>query len=152
MDYRFVPLTIEQVQQIATWQYPDAAVGIYTDPYFASYRAGESPLRGPDGCLGYAALSSGRLVGLFEYYLRPEALEIGLALAPELVGQGHGCSFVLAGLQFGIAELGCPGDHVRLQVDQDNLPAIRVYQQVGFREVGRQGREILMHWRTPGRG
>jgi ribosomal-protein-alanine N-acetyltransferase len=139
-------MSLEHIFEIADWKYEGVVAGIYIDPYLASHEKGESPLRGPAGCYGYAAMDGNRVVGLFEYYLHDDAMEIGLALAPSLVGKGWGTEFVLTGIQFGIRELGYTKPFIKLAVDMDNLPAIKVYEKAGFVRAGENGREVHMRW------
>lgn len=146
IKYDFRPMTIECIEAIGRWQYEGVVAGIYTDPYLASHAAGDLVLRGPAGCSGYAAFMVDRLIGLFEYYFQDGIMEIGLALAPEMVGQGHGRDFVLAGVKFGIKEFSYAEDYIRLTVSVDNLPAIRVYEKAGFLRISETEREITMHY------
>ncbi len=85
-------------------------------------------------------------MGLFEYYFTDGIMEIGLALNPAVTGKGIGKDFVLAGLKFGLAQFGYSQAYVKLTVNVNNLPAIRVYEKAGFVQVKEDGKDITMHW------
>lgn len=146
MRYHFTPMTIDYIKEITEWKYGGVVKGIYTDPYFESHKEGNRELRGPGGCYGYAVMDGDSLIGLFEYYLKDGCMEIGLALNPILTGKGLGKDFVLAGLEFGIKEFSYDEAYIRLTVDVNNHPAIRVYEKAGFVKVSEDNQAITMHW------
>lgn len=144
MKFEFVPMTLDYAEQIKTWKYNGYVKSIYVEPYFNSFDAATGRMKGPGGCEGFAVLNQGRLVGLYEYYFKDEVIEIGLALSPESVGKGLGEDFVLQGLDFGISKFNYKGEYIKLTVNIQNKPAIRVYEKAGFIEYIRKSDEIEM--------
>lgn len=144
MKFKFVPMTLEYVKQIKTWRYTGYVKNIYMQPYFDSYNGITGKMKGPGGCEGFAALNQNRLVGLFEYYFKDEIIEIGLALKPELAGKGLGKEFVKQGINFGIKKFRYKREYIKLTVNIQNKPAIRVYEKAGFKEYRRKDDEIEM--------
>jgi ribosomal-protein-alanine N-acetyltransferase len=82
----------------------------------------------------------GSLTGF--WYFRPngDEVELGLGLRPNLTGRGLGESFSRAALDYARAEWS--PRRFRLYVAGWNARAIRVYERIGFREVGRQTRRF----------
>jgi GNAT superfamily N-acetyltransferase len=132
------PIAPDHAAAIATWRYPvpyhfyDSAPGV--EPYLLD------PLRHY-----YAVLDvAGDLQGFFCYgregqvrggtalglYADAAALDIGLGMRPDLIGQGRGRAFLAAGLAFGRAAF-APA-RFRLSVALFNQRAIRLYTQAGF--------------------
>ena len=60
-----------------------------------------------------------------------------IGLVPEFRGQGISKTILVAGLVY-LRSAGA--DYVRLEVDGDNVPAIRLYQSMGFQKAGE------LHW------
>ena len=60
-----------------------------------------------------------------------------IGLAPEFRGAGISRSILAAGMSY---LLSAGADYIRLEVDGDNAPAIRLYQSMGFRKAGE------LHW------
>lgn len=146
IEYSFEPMNIGCIEVIRGWRYDGVVKGIYTEPYLASHAAGNTVLSGPAGCHGYAVFAGSKLVGLFEYYFSNYIMEIGLALAPEMIGKGHGRDFVLAGLAFGVREFAYTQNYIRLTVSVNNHPAIKAYEKAGFVRIQETEREITMHY------
>jgi len=82
----------------------------------------------------------GELIGFYYYEEKPDALEYGLGLRPDLTGRGFGLEFFRAGLAFGRERYRPP--FVRLFVAAFNRRAIKVYERAGFRETGRHMRSF----------
>ncbi len=101
-------------------------------------------IRGLNGCLSYVALLNQQLYGLFEYYLKNGVMEIGLALNPKMVGKGLGRDFVKQGILFGLKEFNYQKDYVYLTVNENNKPAIRLYEKVGFELIEKKNNELMM--------
>jgi len=76
-----------------------------------------------------AQVPGGRDAGLYP----PDALDIGLGLRPDLVGQGNGVRFMVAGLAHLQATLTPLPQRFRLSVAAFNTRAIHVYTRAGFR-------------------
>jgi RimJ/RimL family protein N-acetyltransferase len=77
----------------------------------------------------------GTPAGFYYFEEKPDALEYGLGLRPDLTGRGLGLDFFRAGLEFG-RRLYRPS-LIRLHVAAFNRRAIAVYERAGFRETGR---------------
>jgi len=144
MNFKFVPINLEYLEEIRNWKYDGFIKNIYLDPYFENYDGNNSELRGPGGCIGFAALNKDKLAGLFEYYFRGEIMEIGLALNPALVGKGFGKEFVEQGIAFGINHFAYQGDYLKLSVNIKNKAARSVYKKAGFKEHNRESDSIEM--------
>jgi ribosomal-protein-alanine N-acetyltransferase len=59
-------------------------------------------------------------------------LWIGFGLRPDLVGQGHGATFVMACTDFAVRHYNYHGSYVRLGVAAFNQRAIKAYEKTGF--------------------
>jgi ribosomal-protein-alanine N-acetyltransferase len=138
--FRFSPLSLEDARQILSWRYPepydfyDAA----SDPEDAALLLSEEYRQGR---LFAVHDDEGILRGFLEFHLEAGALEVGLGLRPQDTGRGLGPAFVDAGLTFG-RETFRPATF-KLYVAAFNQRAIKVYERLGFREVGRQMRHLL---------
>lgn len=92
-----------------------------------------------DGVLAYAILAGDRLVGLIQESEEDDPefrhASIDLFLDPDVHGRGLGPDAIRALARHLIEQRG----HHRLTIDPaaDNLQAIRAYEKVGFRPVGR---------------
>jgi aminoglycoside 6'-N-acetyltransferase len=90
---------------------------------------------------------NGELVGLIQYHEENEPdfrhASIDLFLAEHLHGRGLGTDAVRTMARYLIEERG----HHRLTIDPaaDNVAAVRAYEKVGFRPVGR----MREYWRSP---
>ena len=90
----------------------------------------------------YAIESAGRLAGAIQAYEEPDAefrlAHMDIFIDPELHGRGIGP----AAIRTFAAQLIDERGHHRLTIDPaaDNAVAIRVYEKVGFRPVGRMRR------------
>ncbi|MCF8000534.1 MAG: GNAT family N-acetyltransferase [Halanaerobiales bacterium] len=132
MNYKFEPMKIDQARVIDKWKYTGVVKEIYMDPYFDSFENGDIVLKGPGGCEGFAVYYQDEIIGLFEYYTTDNIMEIGLALNPKYVGKGLGLEFLLAGLKFGIENYNYNKEFIKLNVDKDNTPAVKLYKKAGF--------------------
>src|SRR5690242_608290 len=89
----------------------------------------------------FAALDDdGALVGFYYFEEKPPDLDYGLGLRPDLVGQGLGLEFFLAGLDF--AHERYRPRRVYLHVAEFNERARKVYERAGFVEVSRHVRSF----------
>ena len=83
-------------------------------------------------CYGPSAqVTSGKLLG---FYADETYLDIGLGMNPLLCGKGYVASFLELGMQYAKEILGAK--KFRLTVADFNERGIKVYQKVGFYEVG----------------
>jgi [ribosomal protein S18]-alanine N-acetyltransferase len=143
MKFQFVPITFETAQEIDDWYYEGKFDDLYMTPYFIS---GEKTgvFKGPGDCDGFAAMHEGTVSGLFEYTIVDGGLEIGLALAPDLVGKGLGPGFVQQGIAFGLEKFEGQNEFIQLEVAAANKPAICVYEKVGFVKTNQSADQIEM--------
>ena len=135
MDHTFRPLCWRDVLAVSRWRYP---------PPYGSYNLGLIPLvttwllqqiLGLAGVTIYYAVvgDGGGLVGIFSYFAHDGTVEVGLAMRPDLTGQGGGLAFMRAGLAY--AEREFAPARFRLTVATSNRRAITVYERAGFRPV-----------------
>ncbi len=64
-----------------------------------------------------------------------EALDIGMGMRPDLVGQGHGKHYAQAVVRYGANQY--RAQHCRVTIAEFNQRAQRVWEQVGFEEIER---------------
>ena len=120
----------ETFAEMATWRY---------EPPYDFYDGDAEPVLNPERF--YEALDEdGSLVGNYYFEQKGDALEVGLGLRPDLTGRGLGLEFLLAGIDFGRRRFGL--SRVILNVAAFNERAIKVYEQAGFREIGRHTRRF----------
>lgn len=146
MDFKFIPMTLDYANIIKTWEYDGYLKNIYMEPYFKNYDKTTGRMKGPGGCEGFAVLNIDKLIGLFEYYFTDGIMEIGLALNPETVGKGLGKKFIEEGIKFGIERFNYNKDFIKISVNSENKPAIKVYEKVGFKEYMKNEDEIEMRF------
>ena len=130
------PWSADHARAVAAWHYepPYDFYDLVSDP------DDEAELFDPARWPRYRAVLGGD--GTLEafWFFRPDgdAVEVGLGLRPDLTGRGLGAAFAAAALEYARAEW-VPRRFV-LHVAAWNDRAIRVYRQLGFREVGRETR------------
>lgn len=132
------PLRWRDALAIARWHYPG--------PY-AIYDIQATALLGMR--IYYHALDErGQLIGFYSFIARDDEVEVGLALRPDLTGQGMGLEFLQAGLDYAM-DLFHPA-RFRLDVATFNQRAMRVYERARFRpsrtitrQIGREYVECL---------
>jgi len=122
----------EDFDALATWRY-EAPYDFYND------EGSDEARRNPERYLAVRD-DDGELIGFYYYEEKPDALEYGLGLRPDLTGRGFGLEFFRAGLAFGRERYRPP--FVRLFVAAFNERAIKVYERAGFRETGRHMRSF----------
>jgi len=125
-------------REVATWHYeaPWDFYDLASDPEDAA--AMVDPARhehrraipGPDG----------RLEAFWYFDWHGDVVEVGIGLRPDLTGRGRGESFLRAQLAYA-SEQWQPRTF-RLFVASWNERAIRLYRQLGFREVARETRHF----------
>ena len=125
-------------REVATWHYepPYDFYDLASDPHDAA------EMRDPARAGHYrAVLGDGEGLDAFWYFDWPDgAVEVGIGLRPDLTGRGLGESFFRAQLDYA-AEAWSPATF-RLFVASWNERAIRLYERLGFREVGRETRRF----------
>lgn len=135
--YRFAPIAQEYLSVMDGWTYGTYFPDFDAEAYYASAREGKTPPSGPGGCDGFAVLSTDHeLIGIFEYYFGDDGTAaIGLALSPAMTNKGRGRGFLEAGIAFLVTNYNYGGSHVYLNVDQGNVPALKLYERSGFERV-----------------
>lgn len=143
MEFKFRPIKMEDVKQIDAWNYENFVEKVEMKPYFESFQQ-TGQLKGPGGCEGYAAFVDEEVVGLFEFNVNGSIMEIGLALRPDWIGKGLGATYVEQGIAFGSHHYDRDMNEIRLEVDEQNKAAIRVYEKIGFKKVEQKECDIEM--------
>ena len=82
----------------------------------------------------FSVLEGEDLVGVFQFDKRGAAVDLGLALRPDLTGKGLGMDFLAAGMEFARGRF--TPERFTLAVATFNGRAIRVYERLGFRRNG----------------
>jgi RimJ/RimL family protein N-acetyltransferase len=82
----------------------------------------------------------GRLDAFWYFDWHEDVVEVGIGLRPDLTGRGLGESFFQAQLDYACREW--RPTRLRLFVTAWNERAIRLYDRLGFREVGRETRHF----------
>lgn len=144
MRYTFVPLRVRDALAAGRWRYP-AEYAIY-DFNIAELLASALLQRVLLATVYFSTLDErGELVGIFTFTLSAASIEIGLAMRPDLTGNGLGLEFLEAGLDF--ARQRFHPARFTLDVATFNVRARTVYERAGFHEVRRfrratQGRQL----------
>jgi ribosomal-protein-alanine N-acetyltransferase len=133
-DFTVRPASPATLAALETWRY---------GPPYDFYDGDVEPVLNPERFFEVFA-PDGSLVGFYYFEEKGEALEIGLGLAPELVGRGLGLEFFRAGVEFGRQRF--RPAKVILAVAAFNERAIKVYERAGFVEIGRHVRQFE-RWR-----
>lgn len=132
MQFVLRPMRLREARQITRWRYP-APYAIYdlntTEMRLVLYL---HPLWRLLGVAHFATVRDerGHVAGMFQFMPHGSEIEIGLALRPDLTGQGLGLDFVQAGLAYGARRF-TPAAF-RLDVALFNERARRVYERAGF--------------------
>lgn len=80
---------------------------------------------------GYCSFGSDGQVPGGDY--SAEALDIGMGIRPDLVGQGRGKQYAQAVARYGANQYGA--QQLRVTIAEFNKPAQRVWEQLGFEQV-----------------
>ena len=138
-------MTAADARAVERWRYP-APYDVYDRRSARSLDPAAEPGR------YFAAENKEHLAGFFEFERQTEegTLRFDLSLRPDLTGEGHGESFVSAGLRF--AEDRWDADSYEVEVDSFNDRALTVYERLGFSPVegqavsdgGRSSEYVLM--------
>jgi RimJ/RimL family protein N-acetyltransferase len=123
------PADAEFFSDTACWRYP---------PPYDFYDGDQEPVKNPERY--FAVRDERSLIGFFYFERKGDTLEYGLGLRPELTGRGFGEEFSRAGLEFGRARF--RPKKIILNVAAFNERAIKVYERLGFYEVGRHTRNF----------
>jgi ribosomal-protein-alanine N-acetyltransferase len=134
MTYRFKSLRWSDAHAIRRWHYDDAYA--FYDPDMGTLLP-LVVLRLPLRAFGVEAFVvtdvTDERIGLFDFIVRGRAVEIGLAMRPDLTGKGLGLAFVEAGMAFARARYS--PRRFTLDVALFNERARRVYERAGFKPV-----------------
>jgi ribosomal-protein-alanine N-acetyltransferase len=147
MRLTIAPLRWRDARAIARWHYPEP-YAIY-DMRMLVPMLIETTLSLFGAHLYYHALNErGELIGFFSLVNWNDEVEVGLALRPDLTGQGLGLDFLLAGLAYATKTF--HPVRFRLDVATFNQRALRVYERANFqpvrtftRTIGRQQVECV---------
>jgi RimJ/RimL family protein N-acetyltransferase len=125
--------------EVGTWHYepPYDFYDLASDPHDAA------EMRNPAHAAHYRAVlaKGGDLLDAFWYFNRQrDVVDVGIGLRPELTGRGLGESFLRAQLDYATSQW-APATF-RLFVAAWNERAIRLYDRLGFSEVGRETRHF----------
>jgi [ribosomal protein S18]-alanine N-acetyltransferase len=142
---RFTPLDEDDVEEILHWRYAgELSVYGFDTPDPAARAEEKRDLLDSANQYHAARSVTGELVGFCCFgpdarvpggdYAEP-ALDVGLGLRPDLVGQGLGLPFLNAILNFARGSAKPP--RFRLTVAAFNRRAVRVYERAGFETVAR---------------
>lgn len=134
VEFTFRPMRLRDALAAVRWRYPGAYA--FYDPGLSPIFVWliEQPLRLFGLTVYYGVWNErGELTGIFSFAQRAEDIEIGVALRPDLTGQGRGIglAFVEAGLAFARRRLA--PKRFTLDVATFNTRAMRVYERAGFR-------------------
>jgi ribosomal-protein-alanine N-acetyltransferase len=128
--------TEAHADEVATWSYrpPYDFYDVASDP--ADAAAMHDPARADHH---RAVLGEGGRIDAFWYFdWHDDVVEVGIGLRPDLTGRGLGESFFQEELSY--AASAWHPTTFRLFVTVWNDRAIRLYERLGFREVGRETR------------
>jgi RimJ/RimL family protein N-acetyltransferase len=145
MIITFKPVTAHQIRHYVSWQYEPPydiynesveneadIIAYYLDPQFQAHGMTDEKGRlvgivsfGPDGRVPGGSYAT-------------DALDIGLAIRPDLTGQGKGHIFIEAVIDFALEQFTPPA--LRVTIAAFNRRAQRVWQKAGFEKVEKFGR------------
>ncbi|HET9673784.1 MAG TPA: GNAT family protein [Gaiellaceae bacterium] len=127
---KVTPLQADDAAVLDAWRY---------EPPYDFYNGEDEPVKNPERFF-LARDDAGDVLGFYYFEERPDAVEIGLGLRPDLTGRGLGLQFFLDGVSFAKHTFG--EKRVVLNVAAFNDRAITVYRRAGFRETGRHMRRF----------
>jgi len=124
--------------EVVDWTYPPP----YDFYNLASDPRDAAAMRDPARAEHHRAVvgESGHLDAFWYFDRDGDVVEVGIGLRPDLTGRGLGESFLQGQLSYAVAEW--QPSTFRLFVTAWNDRAIRLYERLGFREVGRETRRF----------
>jgi ribosomal-protein-alanine N-acetyltransferase len=137
MELTIEPASDHVYRRLREWRYP---------PPYDFYDGDVDPPLNPERY--FAALDpDGELVGFYYFEQKEPDLDFGLGLRPDLVGQGLGLEFFLAGLAY--ARERYRPRRVYLHLAEFNERARIVYERAGFQVVSRHVRSFERFGEVP---
>jgi ribosomal-protein-alanine N-acetyltransferase len=137
MELTIEPASDDVYRRLREWRYP---------PPYDFYDGDVDPSLNPERY--FAALDpDGELVGFYYFEQKEPDLDFGLGLRPDLVGQGLGLEFFLAGLAY--ARERYRPRRVYLHLAEFNERARIVYERAGFQVVSRHVRSFERFGEVP---
>jgi [ribosomal protein S18]-alanine N-acetyltransferase len=132
------PWTEAHACEVETWHYepPYDFYDLASDPDDAAAMHDPARSARTRAVLG----DDGRLDAFWSFKVDGDVVEVGIGLRPGLTGRGLGEAFLRAQLEF--ARESWNPERFRLYVAEWNQRAIRLYERLGFREVGRETRNF----------
>ena len=146
MKLKIRPLSEEQIRIFVTWEYsePYALYNMSTEDMESLVRFFSDPENGyfaitdeQSELLGFCNFGADARVPGGEY--TEEAIDIGMGMRPDLVGQGNGNLY--AGVVFDFAKIHYTDQQHRVTIAEFNQRAQQLCRKVGFTQVGRFVRE-----------
>ncbi|MGM0896497.1 MAG: GNAT family N-acetyltransferase [Bacillota bacterium] len=133
MHYTFQKMTQEQAEDIAAnWRYEGKYSFYDMDADPEDLKEFLDPEKRADSY--FVVLHNNELAGFYSFHQTDEErVDIGLGMKPDLTGRGRGVAFLEAGLQF--TKTSYHPKKITLSVAAFNKRAIKVYENLGFREV-----------------
>lgn len=134
MSLRFKSLRWNDARAISRWRYEGIYAFYDQEALPMLSLALFRPLLRALGLEAFIVLDdASERIGIFTFTQRGNAIEIGLAMRPDLTGRGMGLDFVEAGLDF--ARTRYAPTRFTLDVATFNERARRVYERAGFKPL-----------------
>lgn len=134
MSLRFKSLRWNDARAISRWRYEGIYAFYDQESLPMLSLALFRPLLRALGLEAFVVLDdASERIGIFTFTQRGNAIEIGLAMRPDLTGRGMGLDFVEAGLDFARARYA--PTRFTLDVATFNERARRVYERAGFKPL-----------------
>lgn len=134
MSLRFKSLRWNDARAISRWRYEGIYAFYDQEALPMLSLALFRPLLRALGLEAFVVLDdASERIGIFTFTQRGNAIEIGLAMRPDLTGRGMGLDFVEAGLNFARARYA--PTRFTLDVATFNERARRVYERAGFKPL-----------------
>jgi RimJ/RimL family protein N-acetyltransferase len=137
---RVEPFTEAHEREVESWHYepPYDFYDLASDP------SDTAEMRDPVRRERYRAVvgGDGRLEAFWCFKQDADTVEVGLGLRPDLTGRGLGESILQSQLSYACEQW--QPDRFRLFVAAWNERAIRLYERLGFTEVGRETRHFKL--------
>jgi RimJ/RimL family protein N-acetyltransferase len=111
----------------------DEVLGWRYEPPYDFYDIAADPFDHPER-LKYVCGGDGRVEAFWDFIVDGDVVELGIGLRPDLTGRGLGEPYMRAQIAFAQAQW--QPQTFRLYVASWNARAIRLYERLGFREVG----------------